>query len=438
MMEKEEFNSGNPLALPIGHELEKRYRVGKVLGAGGFGITYKAYDTINNSFCAIKEYVPLDLCIRGEDRIWLNPANSEKAPVYEHGKERFMQEAAVLLEVADIPNIVRLTDYFEQNGTAYYVMEYLDGCTLRQLQKVMPDKRLPFSELCEIFRIVGMALERVHERKNLLHRDISPDNIFYTKDQRVKLIDFGSAKHVSGQENQAFSVLLKPGYAPPEQYRSNTRQGRYTDVYALASTFYYLCCGVMLPDAMERCAGTTYTPAWKLAPEMSRQMSAVLDKALQLDYHTRYQTVAEFMDEFAEAGRNAHEGYRENGAAVITASPGMTLPGKKTGGKAMLTWREKNGQLTKCTFPFDVMVKLGRSESYSQLVIRGYPEISKLHCYIQYDTQSGKYLVKDVSTNGTFLGGQPLAKNLVYAVPEDSVLKLAGVCQVELGVKYGE
>lgn len=431
-----EIKDRNPLALPVGYELQKRYRIGKILGAGGFGITYKAYDMLNKAFCAIKEYVPLGLCRRESSGSELLPATLEKEHDYLHGKERFMNEAAILLEVADIPNIVRLTDYFEDNGTAYYVMEYLDGCTLRQLQKAMPNKRIPFQDAYNILQIVGSSLERVHDRKNLLHRDISPDNIFYAKDQRIKLIDFGSAKHVCGQGNQVFSVLIKQGFAPPEQYRSDTRQGRYTDVYALASTFYCLITGIMLPDATERMAGTPYTPAWKLVPEMSKQMSNVLDRALRLEYATRYQAISEFLRELEEARKSAQVPQAES-TSFIGKSVILNPTEKRKELRAVVTWKD-NGQVEHATFPVDVMVSVGRSEKYSQLIIKNHMEISKLHCYIQLDGQSGKFLVKDVSTNGTYLGKQQLIKNQVYAISEGSRISLAGVLLLELGAEYGE
>lgn len=432
----EEKKERNPLALPIGYELQQRYRIGKILGAGGFGITYKAYDMMNQAFCAIKEYVPLGLCRREENGSELIPATADKEPDFAHGRERFMKEAAILLEVADIPNIVRLTDYFEDNGTAYYVMEYLEGCTLRQLQKAMPDKRIPFQDAYNILQIIGSSLERVHDRKNLLHRDISPDNIFYTRDHRIKLIDFGSAKHVCGQGNQKFSVLIKQGFAPPEQYRSDTRQGRYTDVYALASTFYCLITGMMLPDSTERMAGTPYTPAWKVIPEMTRQMSNVLDKALRLDYNTRYQAVSEFLRELEDARKNAQE--PQTGSVPFSKTNAvMDQSDRKRVLRAVVSWKE-NGKLEQAVFPADVMVGVGRSEKYSQIVIRNHMEISKLHCYIQLDGQSGKYLVKDVSTNGTYVGKQSLLKNQVYAVTEGSRINLAGSLLLELGAEYGE
>lgn len=434
-MDNTEINSGNALALPVGYELQKRYKIGKVLGAGGFGITYKAYDVMNQSFCAIKEYVPLGICMREPDRVMLIPARVDLRDSFLHGRDRFMEEAAVLLEVSEIPNIVRITDYFEGNGTAYYVMEYLEGSTIRQLQKVMPGKRIPFVEALRILNVIGKALDRVHSRKLLLHRDISPDNIFCTVDEKIKLIDFGSAKHISRQGNQNFSVVLKPRFAPPEQYRSDSKQGCYTDVYALASTFYYMISGQMMPDAMERVAGAEYTPAWKIVPEMTRQMSAVLDKALQTDCRKRYQTVGQFLSELEAARRDAVDSVASVNFAVEGVKPESVA---KDGERPVIIWREMEGEKKKWFIPADVMLRVGRTEGQSQLVIGTHPEISKLHCFVQYDRENKKYLVKDVSTNGTRAGQETLQKNQVYAFAVGTRLKLAGVCEIELGVENGK
>lgn len=423
---EEQIIERNPLALPVGYELQKRYRIGMILGAGGFGITYKAYDLLNNMYCAIKEYVPLGLCVRNPSQTELLPSSEEKDYDFQHGKERFMQEAAVLMELTDIPNIVRLTDYFEGNGTAYYVMEYLEGCTLRQLQKAMPGRRLPFADTYQILRIVGGSLDQVHARKNLLHRDISPDNIFYTKSGRIKLIDFGSAKHLSSQGNNKFSVLIKQSFAPPEQYRSDSNQGPYTDLYALASTFYCLITGKMLPDALERVAGSNYTPACELVPDVTKQMSDVLDGALRLDYKTRCQTVREFLAQL----ENAYKG-----PAVTT--PEINVNGSVKMKNGVLHWAE-NGMARQVKFPPDTMFSVGRSEKYSQIPVKGYPMISKLHCFIQLDSKSGKFLIKDVSTNGVYVGKVKLLKNQVYAVDEGTKVNLAGQCLIELGAEYGK
>lgn len=439
-MENKERNS---LALPEGCLLKQRYRIGDVLGAGGFGITYKAYDTLKRTYCAVKEYVPLGICMRGEDGTELLPAYSQEKN-FGHGMERFLEEAAALLELAEIPNIVRLFDYFYENGTACYVMEYLQGGNLRQLQRAMPGNRLPFEEAYQILRVIGGTLDKVHRQRHLLHRDISPDNIFYTVDGRLKLIDFGSAKHLSSQGSQQFSVVLKPGFAPPEQHNSMDRQGPYTDVYALAATFYYVICGSKLPDSSERKAGAVYTPAWQLVPRMTRQMSAVLDKALHLDYRKRYQTVEQFLWELEQAVRGSEAGLgSEEGAD--SGEQGEEFPWQygeqesreKPSLIPYVAWLENNQEKRIWYLAADTVYRVGRSENCSEIVITGFREISKLHCMLQYDSAENRYLVMDVSTNGTRQQGRWLKKDKVYAVAKGTRIFLAGICELEIGVRYG-
>lgn len=417
-------NTENILALPEGYVLHERYKIEKILGAGGFGITYKAKDTLNKSFCAVKEYVPLGICTRYGNGNTLCATGEMSKEHYEHGKMRFMEEAQVLLEVASIPNIVRVMDYFEENGTAYYVMEYLSGMTLKEFRKKYPDKRIPFPIAYEILEIVGNSLDKVHSRYHLLHRDISPDNIFITKDGVIKLIDFGSAKHICRNGNQKFTVVLKEGYAPPEQYRQNFPQGAYTDVYALASTFYHVICGKMLPTSMERIAGTTYEPAYVLAPGVTRQMSAVLDKALHTDYKRRYQTVEAFLRELKAAV--------ELPAATASPAVGKAVPPVERGSETIYVY-EKKKLVFKYRMNVDQMIGVGRERDGNSIVIPGHREISRTHCYIEYDSQGRRFLVKNVSTNGTFYRGKLLEKDKVYSIQKGENIDLAGVYTLELG-----
>lgn len=411
------FNSGNILALPQQYLLQNRYVIHEVLGAGGFGITYKAYDNINHIFCAVKEYVPLGMCTRAEDGIFLQASKEEVLKHFEHGKNRFMEEAGTLLEVANIPNIVRITDYFEDNGTAYYVMEYLEGSNVGKIMKVFPGGRLPYDTALQILFVVGNALDKVHTRRFLLHRDISPENIVVTKDEKIKLIDFGSAKHIVRQKNQNFTVVLKPHFAPPEQYRSDTKQGNYTDVYALASTFYYMICGQKLPDSMERVAGATYTQAYQLVENMPRQQSIVLDKALQLDYKKRYQSIHQFLEAMKESDTNN----------TINTFEEV----KKTVNKLQIVLVESKKEINTWVIEGDVAYSVGRGKDQNICIV-GYPEVSKLHCYIQYDSIGNKYLLKDVSTNGIKYYGKKLKKNQVYSFDRGSSVVLADVCEIKM------
>ncbi len=235
----------NPMRLPEMSQLGNRYLIGRMLGCGGFGITYKAYDRWNQCGCAIKEFTPVGLVTREAHEATLHVTSHAHQEDFEHGKKRFMEEAEILKKLTGVPEVVQITDYFQQNNTAYFVMEYIQGANLRQLMHSFGGK-IPFKDAASIIYRAGMALEQVHNRAGIFHRDISPENIMVNQEGKLKLIDFGSAKYLIGRHSQTLSVILKKGYAPPEQYSSTSSQGSYTDVYALAATFYYVVTGVMI------------------------------------------------------------------------------------------------------------------------------------------------------------------------------------------------
>ena len=228
-------------------ELKDRYVVGIALGQGGFGITYIGFDKVLQNRVAIKEYFPSDIAGRTADATV--SAYTQGFDEYGKGKERFLQEARTLAKFADHACIVGVKDCFEENNTAYMVMEFLEGVSLKEYLNRKGGK-LGVDESISILTPVMDALKAVH-KEGIIHRDISPDNIFVTTDGRVRLIDFGAARQSIGGQ-KSLSVMLKPGYAPEEQYRTRANQGPWTDVYALTATFYRMITGVIPPDSLER------------------------------------------------------------------------------------------------------------------------------------------------------------------------------------------
>ncbi len=186
------------------------------------------------------------------------PEVENKRAIFLHARKRFMDEAMTLKRLAYIPQVVKITDYFYENNSAYFVMEFLRGRTLRQL--VGQEGPLPLDRALYIIQSAGSALERIHTDIGIFHRDISPENIMLCDGGSVKLIDFGSAKDLSRRTNQQFTIVLKAGYAPPEQYSATTPQGRCSDVYALAGTLYYLLTRSNIPDAPSRISGAADLP----------------------------------------------------------------------------------------------------------------------------------------------------------------------------------
>lgn len=229
--------------------LYDRYIVGKVLGYGGFGVTYLGWDGKLEQKVAIKEYLPGEFSTRMPGQSRVTVFNGEKNEQFNDGLKKFVEEAKRLAKFQNEQGIVKIFDSFEENGTAYIIMEYLDGETLTSYLK--REKKIPEDEAVAMLMPVMESLQTVHE-EGLLHRDIAPDNIFLTKSGEVKLIDFGASRYATTSHSRSLTVIIKPGYSPEEQYRSRGDQGAYTDVYALSATLYKMITGKTPPDAMER------------------------------------------------------------------------------------------------------------------------------------------------------------------------------------------
>ena len=223
------------------------YRLESVLGVGGFGITYLARDTHLEKDVAIKEYLPADLAVRALDGT-LVPVNTNTAYDYKGGLEQFLVEARTLAKFSH-PNIVRVTRYFEANGTAYMVMDYEKGESLNQLLKKLPQPEE--SQIKAMLAPLLDGLEAVH-RAGFLHRDIKPSNIFIRTDGTPVLLDFGAARLAIRDAMQDIIPVLTPGYAPVEQYIRSGQQGPWSDIYSLAGVLYRAITGENPPDALTR------------------------------------------------------------------------------------------------------------------------------------------------------------------------------------------
>jgi serine/threonine protein kinase len=282
---------GTPLvltALPVGTKLKGRYSVGKVLGQGGFGITYKGGDSKLLRPIAIKELFP-EGCIRNQKTV--QPTHPDVQREFIHIKQRFIEEARLLARL-NHPGIVKVYDFFEENNTAYMIMELLKGKSLRKLieerGRIDEDEALDYIiKLCE-------ALSIVH-KNGYLHRDIKPDNIFITDEGRVVLIDFGSAREFIAGRTKTHTVILTQGYAPPEQYSLVAQRGAYTDIYALAATLYHMLTGEVPADAPARQAGMKLRSPREINPKVSQKVSDAVMAGLEMDYRKRPQNIEDFL-----------------------------------------------------------------------------------------------------------------------------------------------
>ena len=283
--------SDDLLALPEGTELVGDYRIQRVLGAGGFGITYLAEEKALARLVTIKEYFPADFAARRNTNA--SPRSQEVEGDYQWGLDRFIDEAQVLARF-DHPNIVRVHRYFRANNTAYMVLQFEEGGSFKAWLKGL--KRAPRqAELDKMLAPLLDALEIIH-KADFLHRDIAPDNIMVRRDGSLVLIDFGSARGQIASHSKTVSALVKPGYSPYEQYATtSSNQGPWTDIYALGATLYHAITGKRPPDSPSRVVNDEYIKAAEVALSAYRSsFLAAIDKALRLEVGERPQSIAEW------------------------------------------------------------------------------------------------------------------------------------------------
>lgn len=274
--------------------LHEKYLVGASLGEGGFGITYIGRDLTLDMPIAIKEYFP-NGCVNRTNTVTMDVKSltSENCrEFFEKGKERFLREARILARFSGEAGIVNVRDFFEENNTAYIVMEYLNGETLKDY--LTRQGKLTDEQSVRLLMPVMLSLQKIHEQ-GLIHRDISPDNIMLLGN-RVKLLDFGAARDVSATGQKSLSVMLKPGYAPEEQYRSKGEQGPWTDVYALCATLYKCITGVTPDDSTQRVYRDELQAPSALGIAVNETFERALMKGLAVFKKDRYGSVEELID----------------------------------------------------------------------------------------------------------------------------------------------
>ncbi len=290
----------SPIHLFPGVLLNERYIVGKVIGYGGFGVTYIAYDCVLQFKTAIKEYLPSEFATRmlGQTNVTIFGGNKHEQFI--DGLNKFTDEAKKLAKFHSEEGIVKVFNTFEENNTAYIVMEYLDGETLADYLE--REKTIPSDKAIEMMKPVIGSLKNVHKH-GIIHRDIAPDNVFITKKGDVKLIDFGAARYATATHSRSLTVMIKPGYSPEEQYRSRGDQGSHTDVYAVAATMYKMITGHTPPDALERRAyfenkgKDTLPPIRKYVRDIDTNVETAILNALNVRIEDRTPDMETFLNE---------------------------------------------------------------------------------------------------------------------------------------------
>lgn len=268
-----------------------RYVIGTCIGFGGFGITYKAWDNVLETVVAVKEYYPTGLVQRVPGKPQVIIYTGESKEEYMQGLERFLDEAKNMAKFVDNPNIVHVDAFFEENNTAYLVMEYLPGMTLKSYLK-SKGGRISCEEVIPIADAVITALKEIHAG-GIIHRDISPDNIMLCNDGRIKLLDFGAARFSDTDQERTRSIILKPGFAPPEQYQAKSKQGPWTDIYALCATVYRAITGVLPDESVNRVIEDTVQSPIQIYSDIPERISNTVMKGMSIYPEIRFSNVDE-------------------------------------------------------------------------------------------------------------------------------------------------
>ncbi len=276
--------------LPPGTMLHGRYEIRGVVGSGGMGIVYHTWDTVKRADTAVKELYPGSCCKRGIDGKSVELFSKNATLQYQDFRIHFLQEATAMTGFSSCPNLLVSTDFFEENNTCYYVTELLDGMTLEEYLGSR-EKPLAQEEASHIAVNVMDALAYLHKRR-LVHRDICCNNIYLMTSGTIKVIDYGAMVDVDGQDET--SMILRPGNAPPEQYKKNGELGPWTDVYAVGAVLYEMVTKSKVYESVERLEEDILVPPVVVNHQITVHFSKVVMKALSLDWRKRYQTAEEF------------------------------------------------------------------------------------------------------------------------------------------------
>ena len=296
---------------------ESKYKILRFIKSGGFGCTYEAEHTVFGERVAIKEFFPKDFCNRDEDSLHVTVGTQSKTALVAKLKRKFIEEAVALRRLSH-PGIVKVADVFEENGTAYYVMDYIDGCSLDDIVK--RGGAIPEAKALRYIRQVGVALDYVHS-KNRLHLDIKPGNLMVDAEERVILIDFGASKQYdqANGENTSTIIGMTPGYAPLEQYKRGGLSdfSPATDIYSLGATLYKMLTGKTPPEALD--VYENGLPSFSTF--VSSQVRSALVKAMSPKRTGRFQSVMEFMCHLPDMENESQEhmtvAYYEDGMLIL-------------------------------------------------------------------------------------------------------------------------
>lgn len=377
-------------SLQPGTIIHNRYQIKRELGAGGFGITYEVWDQRENCIVAMKEFMPRDVANRWTGSLKIEPKPGQQQN-YERFQKKFLDEAQLIYQYRNHPNIVEVKHLFRENNTAYYTMEYLEGVDFGKLIKLW-GPQVSWDQTEQIISQMISALGAIHE-SGLVHCDISPDNVCILKDGTVKLIDFGAAKnYIKGPSS---IIFLKKGFAPPEQYVSDGKLGPWTDIYALAVMIYFAFTGRMPPEAAERLNSDQIVWPSQIGMKIPNvKWEDALKKALELKPENRYQDVKTFWRDL-------------NGKGAVSTQVLQCIQGCYQG-KYMTSNQE---------------TLFGTDSSRCHICYPAYSEgISRIQMRIWKSDQV--FMAMDMgSSYGTYLNQSRMTPGLVYRLSEGDLLQ---------------
>ena len=381
-----------PDALPPLTLLQNRYLIGEVLGKGGFGITYSAWDTAYRHRIALKELFPASAVYRDSDGITVSPV-PERSDLFEQLRRSFQQEISLLQMLSSQPKMLGVYDQFFANGTICYTMEFLDGIDLEKYRK----SRGPMSweELKPIVFQLLDILEGIHS-KNLIHRDISPDNIFLIGNGEVRLIDFGAARTYQGATH--FTVQKKEELAPLEQFSRDGNQRPWTDVYSLSVTIYLLLTGKLPAKVYDRInKKVPLIPLKRLAPNTPDAVARAVERGLSIYPEDRFSSARDFR-------------------AALEVKSVQPMQYWLYGKRGHYAGRRK-------PLPVDRRLRMGRGTDNDVFIPDETKSVSRNQCEL-YVTADNVLFVRDLgSRNGTILNGKRIGGEWV-PVPPGSTLSL--------------
>ena len=269
--------------------LSGRYTTRRVLGEGGMGIVYLGYDQVLETQVSIKEYFPRQYAIRKNDRGEIQTYEGTAEQCFSQGLDRFIHEARILAKFSSIDSIVMVKDFFYENGTAYIVMEFVEGESIKSL--VEREGKMEPQKVLSLMRPILYDLDLLH-KQGLLHRDISPDNILLRENGRAVLIDFGAARMSENQENKTMTVFFKRGYSAEEQYMERLNKGAYTDVYGACATMYFMLTGIQPEESIRRILRDNVVPLTKFHDiSMPKSVKEAIMKGMAVRSTKRYATM---------------------------------------------------------------------------------------------------------------------------------------------------